>query len=157
MASNSRVTCMNNLWILLQAQSSKQVNISRSYAWTAVGSIQVNIPRSTVPMRLWHQTCITERMNHTLVKTMHTLLLDTGLPNSFWFEAVQYTVYLHNIIPTHSLTHDITPEAWSSNKLNVVLVCVFRSKAFIHIPEKHCQKLDAKSLICTYLGYAKNH
>ena len=100
---------------------------------------------------------IAKCMNCTLVKTAHTLLLDAGLPNSFWFDTVQYVAYLHNIVPTWSLNHDVTPEeAWSGNKPNVALVRVFGSKAYVHIPEKHRQKLDVKSLKCTFLGCAQN-
>ena len=69
---------------------------------------------------------VTERMNCMLIETAHTLLLNAGLPHSFWFEAVQYMAYLHNIIPTCSLDQDITPkEAWSGNRPNIALVRVF--------------------------------
>jgi len=101
---------------------------------------------------------IAEHMNCTLVKTTCTLLLDASLPNSFWSDAVQYVAYLHNIVPTWSLNHDITPEeAWSGNKPNIALAHIFRCKAYAHIPEKHRRKLDAKSLNCTFIGYAQNH
>ena len=100
---------------------------------------------------------VAECMNRTLIETACTLLLDAGLPHSFWFEAVQYAAYLHNITPTCSLDQDITPEeAWSGNKPNVTLVHVFGCKAHVHIPEKRGQKLDAKSLECIFLGYAQN-
>jgi hypothetical protein len=81
------------------------------------------------------------------------MLLNAKLPKSHWYDALQYAVHIHNITPTRIL-HDQTPEeAWSSNKPDVSSLCVFGSRTFVHIPDKHCTKLGAKSLICTLLGY----
>ncbi len=81
---------------------------------------------------------VAERMNRTLVETARTLLADAALPNSYWFDAVEYAAYLHNIVPTRSLDEHTTPEeAWSGNKPNVSLTRVFGCKAFVHIPDKY--------------------
>ena len=72
---------------------------------------------------------VAERMNRTLVETTRTLLADADLPNTYWYDAVEYAAYLHNIVPTRSLDDDLTPEeAWSGNKPNVSLVRIFGSK-----------------------------
>src|SRR5882762_6656467 len=94
-------------------------------------------------------------MNRTLVETARTLLADAALPNSYWFDAVEYAAYLHNIVPTRSLDEHTTPEeAWSGNKPNVSLTCVFGCKAFVHILDKYQHKPDPKSLVCSFIGYA---
>src|SRR5882762_8718324 len=100
---------------------------------------------------------VAERMNRTLVETARTLLADAALPNSYWFDAVEYAAHLHSIVPTRSLNEHTTPEeAWSGNKPNVSLTRVFGCKAFVHIPDKYRRKLDPKSLVCSFIGYARN-
>ena len=48
----------------------------------------------------------------------------------------------------------MTPEeAWSGNKPDVSRLRIFGSRAFVHIPNMHCDKLAAKSLVCTFLRH----
>jgi len=99
---------------------------------------------------------VTEWMNQTLIETARALLMDARLPHSYWYDAVEYAACLHNIMPTHSLDQNLMPEeAWSGNKPNVSLIRVFGCKAFIHIPDKQRKKLNAKSLTCHLIGYAR--
>ena len=97
---------------------------------------------------------VAEQMNRTLVERVRTMLIDASLPDGYWWDALQYAVLLHNISPSRSLS-DCTPEeAWSGNKPDVSCLHVFGYKAFVLIPDKLCGKLSAKSLICTFVGYA---
>jgi hypothetical protein len=97
---------------------------------------------------------VAERMNRTLLDKVQAMLLNAKLPESYWYDALQYVVHIHNVTPTRAL-HDQTPEeAWSGNKPDVSSLHVFGSRAFVHIPDKHRTKLGAKSLVCTLLGYA---
>jgi len=98
---------------------------------------------------------VAERMNHTLVERVHMMLIDTELPNAYWWDALQYATHLHNVSLTCSLS-DCTPkESWSGNKPDVSCLRIFGCKAFVHIPNKLCGKLSAKSLVCTFIGYAQ--
>ncbi|TFY83163.1 hypothetical protein EWM64_g851 [Hericium alpestre] len=82
---------------------------------------------------------------------------DSGLPKSFWFDAVEYAMYIHNIILMCSLTTNVMPhEAWTGNKPDVLLIRTFGCHAFVHIPDSCHHKLDPKSLICMFIGYAKH-
>jgi len=90
---------------------------------------------------------VAERMNRTLVKRVHTMLIDAELPDGYWWDALQYAALLHNVSPMRSLS-DCTPEeSWSGNKPDVSRLCVFGCKAFVHIPDKMRGKLSAKSLV----------
>jgi hypothetical protein len=65
------------------------------------------------------------------------MLIDAKLPESYWYNALEYTALLHNVIPTRALG-DITPEeAWSGNKPDISRLCVFGSRVFVHIPDAH--------------------
>jgi len=98
---------------------------------------------------------VAERMNHMLVERVRTMLINAKLPNAYWWDALWYATHLHNVSPTCSLS-DCTPkESWSGNKPNVSCLRVFGCKAFVHIPNKLCGKLSAKSLVCTFIGYAQ--
>jgi hypothetical protein len=63
------------------------------------------------------------------------MLIDAKLPESYWYDALEYVALLHNVVPTRTLG-DITPEeAWSSNKPDISRLCVFGSRVFVHIPD----------------------
>ncbi|TFY61846.1 hypothetical protein EVG20_g6900 [Dentipellis fragilis] len=100
---------------------------------------------------------ISERFNCTVMEMGCSMLTDAGLPNTFWFDAVEYATYIHNVVPTHSLKGDVMPyKVWSGNKPNVALVRTFRCTVHVHIPKSRRRKLDVKSLECTFIGYAQN-
>src|SRR5258707_370804 len=84
------------------------------------------------------------------------MLSDTDLPESYWYDALEYAALIHNVTPTRALDNTTPDEAWSGNKPNVSCLRIFGSRAFVHIPDKLRGKLAAKSLVCTFLGYAKN-
>ena len=62
---------------------------------------------------------VAERMNRTLVEQVRTILLDAELPNSYWWDALQYAALLHNVSPTRSLADSTPEESWSGNKPDV--------------------------------------
>jgi transposase InsO family protein len=108
----------------------------------------------TMPGTLQHNG-ITERMNRMLVERVWTMLLDANLPESYWWEALQYTALLHNVSPTRSLNNSTPKEAWSRNKPDMSHLHIFGCRVFVHIPDRLHDKFAAKSLICTFLGYAR--
>ena len=98
---------------------------------------------------------VAEHMNCMLVEQVCTMLIDAELPDSYWWDALQYTALLHNMSLTHSLSNCTPEESWSRNKPDISCLRVFGCKAFIHIPDKMRGKLSAKSLVCTFIGYAQ--
>ena len=44
-----------------------------------------------------HQNGTAERMNLTLLEAASTVLVASGLDKPWWFHAVRYQAYLHNI------------------------------------------------------------
>jgi len=98
---------------------------------------------------------VAECMNRMLVEWVHTMLVEAKLPNAYWWDALWYATLLHNVSPTRSLSDSMPKESWSGNKPDVSHLCVFGHKAFIHIPDKLHGKLSAKSLVCTFIGYAQ--
>jgi len=98
---------------------------------------------------------VAECMNRTLVEWVHTMLVEAKLPDTYWWDALWYATLLHNVSLTHSLSDSMPEKSWSRNKPDVSRLRVFGHKAFIHIPDKLHGKLSAKSLVCTFIGYAQ--
>jgi hypothetical protein len=66
-------------------------------------------------------------MNWTLLIKVRALLTDMGLPESYWYDALSYAAYIHNVSPTCALNNIMPEEAWSRNKPDVSRLCVFGS------------------------------
>src|SRR5258707_682749 len=94
-------------------------------------------------------------MNRTLLDQVRAMLLDADLPEAYWYDALEYTTLIHNVTPTRALNNLTPEEAWSGNKPNVSHLRVFGSRAFVHVPEQFQGKLSARSLVCTFIGYAQ--
>jgi hypothetical protein len=95
-------------------------------------------------------------MNQTLLDKVCSMLTDANLPQSFWFNTLEYTVMIHNTTPIHTLNDMMPEEAWCRDKPNISSFHIFGCKAFVHVLEKHCLKLTAWLLICTFLSYMQN-
>jgi hypothetical protein len=99
---------------------------------------------------------VAERMNRTLLDKVQSMLHDASLPETYWYDALEYAALLHNITPKCVL-EGITPEeAWSGNKSDISCLRVFSAQAFVHVPNKQRSKLAAKSLTCMFISYAWN-
>ena len=82
-----------------------------------------------------------------------SMLNGKGLPNSFWFEAVNIVVYILNRSVTKVMDGKTPHEAYSGKKPSVAHLKVFGSECFMHIPDEERTKLEPKSCKCIFLGY----
>ena len=100
------------------------------------------------------QNGTTERMNHTIMENVRSMLQSSyGLEKHFWVEVVKTTCYLINRSPTTALDGGIPEEVWTSRKENYSHLKVFGCEAFVHIPKENRTKLDYKFMKCIFLGY----
>ena len=80
------------------------------------------------------QNGVAERMNRTIVESTQSILSHVQMPNEFWAEVVNTSVYVQNGSPTTSLS-GITPyECLFRKKPDVSNLRVFRCVAYVHIP-----------------------
>ena len=99
------------------------------------------------------QNGVAERMNRTIVESTQSMLSHAQMPNEFWAEAVNTSVYVRNRSPTTSLS-GITPyECLFKKKPDVSNLRVFGCVAYVHIPNNQRKKLDAKSKKSIFMGY----
>ena len=80
---------------------------------------------------------VAERMNQTLLDKVRAMLTDADLSELYWFDALEYAAFIHNVTPTHVLANQTPEEAWSGNKPDVSHLRIFGCHAFVHIPDDH--------------------
>lgn len=76
---------------------------------------------------LHEENGLAERGWRTLVTMKDSLLVDSGLPNKFWAEAMETSNYLRNRVLTKSKNHGelILEEAWTNRRHNLEYVCLY--------------------------------
>jgi hypothetical protein len=89
--------------------------------------------------------------NRTLMERVRAMLLESGLPKQMWAEALATAKYVRNRSPAATVSR--TPfETFYGKVPNVSGMRVF-STAFAWCPDDKPRKLDAKSCICSLIGY----
>ncbi|KAF1316242.1 Integrase catalytic core protein, partial [Globisporangium splendens] len=98
---------------------------------------------------------VAERMNRTLVESARCMIEHAGLSKCYWGEAVATAAFLRNRCPTRATGHDKSPyEAWTQKKPLLKNLKVFGCHAYVHVPSEKRSKLDARSVLCRFLGYS---
>ncbi len=88
-----------------------------------------------------------------------SMLIDSGLSNGFWAEAMETANYLLNRLPTKTKTHGeiISEEAWIGHRQDLQHVQIFGSLALCNIPDKKRSKSDYQRVWKGILiGYSPN-
>ncbi|KFD60150.1 hypothetical protein M514_27678 [Trichuris suis] len=98
------------------------------------------------------QNGVAERKNRSLTEMAKCMLLDAGLHNRFWGEAVRTAAYLQNRLPSRSV--DRTPfEHFLGRKPELGHIRVFGSKVFCLVPKQRRRKWDDKAVEGVLIGY----
>lgn len=103
------------------------------------------------------QNGVAERTNRILLEKARCLLLDAGLPISFWGEAVSTASYIRNITPTQVLDWKTPNECFTQKKSDVSHLKVFGCKAQVFTPRINRKKWDPTSTTAIFLGYTKTN
>ncbi|CAM8938448.1 unnamed protein product [Rhodiola kirilowii] len=99
------------------------------------------------------QNGVAERMNRTLLDKLRCLLFTSGLPKSFWGEALYTATYLVNRSPNRMLEFKCPMEMWNGKKPDLHELKIFGCAAYAHTREG---KLDPRSTKCIFLGYQRS-
>ncbi|XP_075097871.1 uncharacterized protein LOC142175190 [Nicotiana tabacum] len=93
--------------------------------------------------------------NKTLEDMARTMLISSGIPKTFWAEAVNNAYYIINRCMIRTIIEKNPYELLKGRKSNVTHLRTFRSKCFVHNNGKEALgKFDAKSDECIFLGYS---
>ena len=102
------------------------------------------------------QNEVVERKNRVLIEMGRVILNASGLPHSFWAEAINNVCYTLNRVIFRPGTHKTSYEIWKGVKPNVAHLKVFGSPCFIYKDRKYLTKIDARCDKGVFLGYALN-
>jgi transposase InsO family protein len=97
---------------------------------------------------------VAEWLNRTLLDKTRAMLSDANLPESYWLEALNYAVLLHNVSPSKFLGTTPTEE-YTGTKPDISRLRVFGCVAHVYVPAHARGKLSARSMACTFLGFAQ--
>ncbi|CAI7803656.1 unnamed protein product [Closterium sp. NIES-54] len=101
---------------------------------------------------------IADRANQTITETARGLLIEAGLPDYFWPDAVRSACMAKNRALTHVGADKWVPYVeWIGRKLKVDMLRVFGCMCMALVP-KHLRhnKLGAKAIWAVHLGMAQN-
>lgn len=87
-----------------------------------------------------------------MIEMARSFLKGMKLPNLYWGEAIQHSIYILNRLPTRVVSR-ITPyEAWSYEKPHVENIRVFGCVAHMKVQNANVKKLDDISKVVVHLG-----
>ncbi|GKF27618.1 retrovirus-related pol polyprotein from transposon TNT 1-94, partial [Tanacetum coccineum] len=89
-------------------------------------------------------------MNRMLLKKVRCLLIQSGLPDSFWAEATVTAAYLINRSPSTTLEKKTPMDLWSGHPANYEMLRIFGCVAYSHVNQG---KLKPRAIKCIFLGY----
>ncbi|GJW59033.1 retrovirus-related pol polyprotein from transposon TNT 1-94, partial [Tanacetum coccineum] len=102
------------------------------------------------------QNGVAERMNRTLNERAKSMRLHAGLPKMFWEDSVTTAAYLINRGPSVPLGFRIPEEEWQGKEVSLAHLRVFGCDSYVKVKDVARDKLDAKSVKRTFIGYGSD-
>ena len=100
-----------------------------------------------------HQNGVAERANRTIMEGIISMLNESHLPGSFWWDALAAFVHVHNRSPTSSLQNATPYSLWHDSKPDVSHLRVFGCTAYVHIKKDKRKQLQSHTQKCVFIGY----
>ena len=112
------------------------------------------IKRQLTVRKTPQQNGVAERKNRTIAEMARSMLKGKGLPNTFWAEAVNTTVFILNRSPTKAVQNKTPYEAWYKEKPQVHFLKIFGCIAYALVPSEQREKFDEKGEKYIFIGYS---
>nr|GEU77026.1 hypothetical protein [Tanacetum cinerariifolium] len=112
--------------------------------------IESGIARHLTVVGTPQQNGLAERMNRTLMNKVRCLLIQYGLPKTFWAEATCTAAYLINRSPSTAIEKKTPMEMWSGHPSDYEMLRTFGCVAYSHVQQG---KLEPRAVKCVLLGY----
>ena len=114
------------------------------------------IVKQTTPPYTPAQNGIAERANRTIMETARCMLSDSGLGTEFWGYAVLAATHILNRMPSRVHQNKSPVENWAGVRPSIAHFRVFGSSVHVLVPAETRRKLDPKSVLCKFIGYAED-
>ncbi|UYV63101.1 hypothetical protein LAZ67_2003141 [Cordylochernes scorpioides] len=108
--------------------------------------------RQLTVRRTPQQNGTAERMNQTLLNTARCILLESGIPISFWADAVNTACYLRNKCSSKAISNKIPEEMWTERSVKIEHFRVFGCQTWTYNDQRR-SKFDSRSRECVLIGY----
>jgi len=95
-----------------------------------------------------------ERRNRTLLEMAKYLLIQSGLPNFFWAEAIMTANFIRNRCSSKSLDSKTPYEMWHGKRPRMDFFREFGCKVYVLDRISHKEKFDSKTKSGIFLGYS---
>ncbi|GJS14325.1 retrovirus-related pol polyprotein from transposon TNT 1-94 [Tanacetum coccineum] len=142
-----------NLWVkCLKSDNGGEYSSREFIEYCAENGIRM---LKTVP-ETPQQNGVAERMNRTLNERAKSMRLHAGLPKMFWEDSVTTVAYLINHGPSVPLGFQILEEEWQGKEVSLVHLRVFGCDSYVKVKDVARDKVDAKSVKCTFIGYGSD-
>ncbi|UYV63201.1 hypothetical protein LAZ67_2003420 [Cordylochernes scorpioides] len=104
---------------------------------------QLTVPRTP------RENGTAERMNQTLLNTARCILLESGIPKSFWADAVNTACYLRNKCSSKAIGNKIPEEMWTERPVKIEHIRVFGCQTWAF----DLFQFDSRSRECVLIDY----
>jgi transposase InsO family protein len=95
---------------------------------------------------------ITKQFNQLIVTIAHCLLLQSGVPQHYWGEALSTALYLYNRFPNKANNQVPPAKLWPEGKTSLKHIHTFGCHTYILNQHSTTNKLNSKSRPGIYLG-----
>ncbi|GJW53298.1 retrotransposon protein, putative, ty1-copia subclass [Tanacetum coccineum] len=112
--------------------------------------IESGIARHLIVTGTTQQNGVAEHMNRTLMYKVRCLLIESGLPKTFWGKATCTAAYLINRSPSTTIEKKIPMEMWSGHLRDYGMLRIF---GYVAYPHDKQGKLKTRAIKCVLLGY----
>lgn len=102
------------------------------------------------------QNGVAERINRTIIEMARCLMLQSGLSDGFWAEAVNTAVYLRNRCPTSKLDKKIPYGEWTGEKVKLDHLQTFGTKVYILDKTPNKDKFAERTKEHMFVGYPRD-
>ncbi|GJS22293.1 retrovirus-related pol polyprotein from transposon TNT 1-94 [Tanacetum coccineum] len=117
--------------------------------------IESGIARHLTVVGMPQQNGVAERMNRTLMGKVHCLLIQSGLPKTFWAEVTCTAAYLINRSPSIAIEKKTPMEMWSGHPSDYEMLRIFGCVAYPH--DKQSDKSVEELQVEVELQRLNNH
>jgi hypothetical protein len=125
--------------------------------WTHEGTK----PTDTMPHTSVHNP-IAERKGRTVVEMLRSMLHHAMAPVELWGEAALTAVYLRNLVGVQAGHKETANQRWYPRKDTTLMVekvdhlRTWGCDAWVHVPLADRTKLEAKAVLCIFIGYEES-
>ncbi|GJZ81928.1 retrotransposon protein, putative, ty1-copia subclass, partial [Tanacetum coccineum] len=112
--------------------------------------IESGIARHLTTAGTLQKNGVAKRMNRTLMDKVRCLLIQSGLPKTFWAEATCTAAYLINRSPSTAIEKKTPMEMWLGHPSDYGMLRIFGCVTYPHDKQG---KLEPRAVKCVLLGY----